>query len=104
MRLMSRERHRIAVAVAAYLAITPAHSQTQCVPIDNAARILSSASPNDIHPDWRGGSYVGTSWYFVPHGSTEDGTGFYLRGNLFSPRGGLVNADVYILATEWDCE
>ena len=75
-----------------------------CTPNDNAARILSSPSPNDIHPDWSGEAYVGLSWYFEPTGYAGDQTGDYLKGNLFSPRGGLVNPGVFILKREWTCE
>jgi len=91
------------IAAAAILMPFPAFA-LQCTPNDNSARILASPSPNDIHADWSGEAYVGTSWTFVAHGSAEDGTGKYLRGNLISPRGGLVNADIYILRKEWECE
>jgi len=92
------------IVAAAFLLAPSAAAAMQCYPKDNSARILSSPSPNDIHPDWRGDSYVGTSWSFSVHGSAEDGTGRYLRGNLMSPRGGLVSPDVYILRKEWTCE
>jgi hypothetical protein len=75
-----------------------------CSPLDNTARILASPTPNDIHPDWSGDSHIGTSWSFSPMGRIEDGTGTYLKGNLYSPRGGLVNPLVYIIAREWRCE
>ncbi|MBB2674531.1 UNVERIFIED_ORG: hypothetical protein GGE44_004109 [Rhizobium esperanzae] len=94
---------RYAILVAVLAAPSIASAET-CYPKDNSARILSSPSPNDIHPDWTGESYVGTSWTFVVQGSAEDGTGKYLKGNLMSPRGGLVNANVYILRREWECE
>jgi hypothetical protein len=75
-----------------------------CTPNDNAARILKSPSPNDIHPDWSGESYVGLSWHFEPTGYAGDQTGDYLKGNLFSPRGELVNSGVFILRDEWSCK
>jgi len=75
-----------------------------CAPKDNAARILASPSPNDIHPDWQGDSYVGLSWSFEVTGYAGDQTGDYLKGNLNSPRGGLVNSGVYILRREWECQ
>jgi hypothetical protein len=100
----------IVAAVAAAVLMTSANSASasiqlpkRCWPHDNSARILRSASPNDIHPDWAGNSYIGTAWSFVPDGFAGDGTGLYFRGALFSSRGGLVNSDVYILAREWDC-
>jgi hypothetical protein len=96
-------RSLFALMFLAVIAPLPAFA-LQCSPRDNSARILSSPSPNDIHPDWRGEAYLGTSWTFIAHGSAEDGTGKYLRGNLISPRGGLINADIYILRKEWDCE
>lgn len=70
-------------------------ARERCIPRDNSARVLSSPTPNDVHPDWSGDTYLGTSWSFDPHGSASDHTGQYLRGNLFSPRGGLVSPDVY---------
>jgi hypothetical protein len=79
-------------------------SAATCTANDNAARILSSPSPNDIHPDWSGESYVGLSWYFEPTGYAADHTGDYLKGNLFSPRGGLINPGVFILKHEWTCD
>lgn len=93
-----------AVLSFASLLLPTAALALQCAPKDNSARILSSPSPNNIHPDWRGDAYVGMSWTFEAYGSAEDGTGRYLRGNLISPRGGLANTDVYILRKEWDCE
>ena len=107
-RRMQAFRRLVTVAVVgllttfALLAAQDAHAAT-CSPLDNAARILASPTPNDIHPDWAGESYVGLSWYFEPTGYAGDQTGNYLKGNLYSPRGGLVNPNVYILQREWDC-
>lgn len=96
-------RYALAGFVVSLLVSNPALG-LQCHPKDNTARILASPTPNDVHPDWAGESYVGMSWSFVVLGRAEDGTGKYLKGNLMSPRGGLVNANVYILRREWDCQ
>lgn len=74
---------------------------TQCSPVDGTARVLRSPNPNDTHPDWRGESRLGTSWTFERAGTAPAG---FLRGNLVSPRGGVVNRGVYILPREWECD
>lgn len=75
-----------------------------CSPRDNTARILTRPSPNAIHPDWRGESYVGLSWSLKTSGHVIHGDpGYFLRGDLYSPRGGLVNRRIYVIAREWDC-
>lgn len=75
-----------------------------CNPRDSSSRILASPAPNDIHPDWQGESFIGGSWSLIPFGTVDDWTtGFYIRGNLYSPRGGLQNT-VYVLAKEWLCK
>lgn len=74
-----------------------------CNPIDNSARILNSPSPMDIHDSWTGGSAIGTAWSLEVRGMSQDETGIYLKGNLYSPRGGLVNPGVYVLLKEWHC-
>lgn len=75
-----------------------------CNPRDNTARILRSPSPNAIHPDWRGESYIGTGWTIVTAGTQiQNDTGRYLRGNLVSTRGGITARGVYISAREWAC-
>ncbi|MBD2341825.1 hypothetical protein H6G64_33365 [Calothrix sp. FACHB-156] len=74
-----------------------------CVPKNNQSRILSTPNPNDIHPDWRGESYIGTSWTFIIKDIIKNDTGMYLKGDLYSPRGGLRNNDVFVIKNEWDC-
>ena len=75
-----------------------------CTPVDNSARILRSPKPNDLHPDWKGEAYVGLSWSLRVTGSpVRSDTGSYLRGDLVSPRGGVVNKGVYAVAREWTC-
>jgi len=77
-------------------------ADVSCAPKSDAARILASPSPNDIHPDWAGSSRIGLSWSFVPE--SDDLSGKYLHGDLYSPKGSVVNEGVYILRREWDCE
>jgi hypothetical protein len=77
-------------------------ADVSCAPKDNAARILVSPSPNDIHPDWRGESYVGLSWTFVP--DSDDTSQDYLHGDLYSPKGTVVTPGAYIITREWDCQ
>jgi hypothetical protein len=74
-----------------------------CNPRDVTARILKTPKPNDVHPDWQGESYVGTSWTLSVTGRVQGATGAYLKGNLISPRGGIINRGVFVLPSEWDC-
>jgi hypothetical protein len=57
-------------------------------------------------PDWTGQTRIGTSRsLMVKSPQIKDDTGNdYLRGDLISPRGGLVNKDVFVLAKEWQCD
>lgn len=77
-------------------------ADVSCVPRDNTARILASPSPNDIHPDWRGGNYVGLAWTFIP--DSDDTSQDYLHGDLYTPKGAAVTPDAYIVTKEWDCD
>ena len=70
---------------------------------DNTAHILQSANPNDIHPDWRGEAYVGMGQGFVPRMRKKTDTGLYLKGDLYSTRGSILNKNVWIIAKEWTC-
>lgn len=74
-----------------------------CNPRDNTARVLQSANANDLHPDWKGESYIGTSWGLVPDGSATRNGVEYLEGNLYSPRGGYQGR-IFVLKSEWGCE
>jgi hypothetical protein len=81
-----------------------ASAETMCNPVSNAARILKTPNPNDIHPDWKGESYVGLSWGVRTNGKRiKKETGTFLKGNLISPRGGVVNKGIYIVVSEWEC-
>lgn len=95
----------------AYEALKPAPSPpkpkaepTWCHPTDNTARVLSSANANDVHPDWRGESYLGMAWAMQPKRRAEKNGVVYYSGDLYSPRGGLVNPGVFVLAREWECD
>lgn len=94
---------KLALAVILALASGAAAAES-CAPSSNAARILSKPAPNAVHPDWSGDSYVGLSWSFETTEQVEQDDITYLKGDLISPRGGVVNEGVYILADEWDCE
>ncbi|PAX54870.1 hypothetical protein CK510_11830 [Brunnivagina elsteri CCALA 953] len=82
---------------------TSATVNTGCAPRDNKSRILSSPKPNDIHPNWRGDSYIGASWSFITKEIITNDTGKYLKGDLYSPRGGLINENIFVIENEWDC-
>ncbi|MEH2438546.1 MAG: hypothetical protein V7K25_30850 [Nostoc sp.] len=82
---------------------TSAKVNIGCVPKNNQSRILSTPNPNDIHPNWRGESYIGTSWSLIIKEIIKNNTIIYLKGDLYSPRGGLINENVFVLENEWDC-
>lgn len=76
-----------------------------CSPIDVSARILTKPAPNAIHPDWSDESRIGLSWTFRPTTTVNGESGMtFLKGDLISPRGGVVNTGVYVLAREWQCD
>lgn len=93
-----------AAAMAAAIAVaaaSPAMAK-QCSPKDTSARILQSANANDVHPQWRGESHIGTGWWIVvDHTVTRAGVRF-LSGELFSPRGN-AQGQIYAVASEWYC-
>ena len=77
-----------------------------CAPKDNTARILKSAHPLDLAPNWTGTNYIGTGWTFVPKRYVVDPDltgGIYLEGNLITTRGATTPDDLFILYAEWDC-
>lgn len=88
---------------AAVMATAQAHAMS-CSPNDNTSRILASPNPSDIHPEWSGEFYIGMSWSVDVEGRVDGETGSYLKGDLISPRGGVVTRNVYIIEDEWDCE
>ena len=81
-----------------------ANAANWCHPRDNTARILASPNPNDLHKDWTGESYVGMSWALAPGRVITVDDIVYIEGDLYSPRGGLVNPRIYVLRKEWQCE
>ncbi len=74
-----------------------------CSPNDNNARILSSASPNAVDPQWSDG-YIGTGWSFYQLERIKRPTGVFAKGNLHGPRGGIAQKNVYVLLSEWTCQ
>jgi hypothetical protein len=77
-----------------------------CAPKDNTARILKSAHPLDLAPNWTGTNYIGTGWTFMPKRYVVDPDltgGVYLEGNLITTRGAAMPDDLFILYAEWDC-
>jgi hypothetical protein len=76
--------------------------EVQCTPKSNAARILQSPNPNDVHPNWSGQSNIGMSWTFVRQSAVSGPGGEYLRGTLISPRGGETK-NITVFADEWNC-
>jgi hypothetical protein len=78
-------------------------SASLCSPKIHAARILSKPAPNAVHPHWRGDNFVGPGWTFVAKQTVTNTTGIYARGDLHGSRGGVVNRDIFILLSEWEC-
>jgi hypothetical protein len=74
-----------------------------CSPKSATARILASANPNDLAPNWRGETRIGSSWNFRPKRSLVKENVVYLEGEVVSPRGSTVEQDVFILLDEWFC-
>jgi hypothetical protein len=77
-----------------------------CAPKDNTARILKSAHPLDLAPNWTGNNYIGTGWTFMPKHYVVDGDlqgAIYLEGNLITTRGATLPENLFILYAEWDC-
>ena len=77
-----------------------------CAPKDNTARVLKSAHPLDLAPNWTGKNYLGTGWTFMPKRYVVDPDmqgGLYLEGNLITTRGATMPDDLFILYVEWDC-
>jgi hypothetical protein len=76
-----------------------------CAPKDNTARVLKSAHPLDLAPNWTGTTYLGTAWTFMPkrYAVTDIEGGIFLEGNLITTRGAQMPDDLFILYAEWDC-
>jgi hypothetical protein len=82
-----------------------ASADEQCVPKNNMVHILKSPHPNDLVQQWTGESHVGTSSTFIAKRRLSDGLegGIYLQGDLISPRGGVLNRNIFIIVDEWNC-
>jgi len=91
-------------AACALMVTTPTWAKTVCNAKDNAARVLKSPSPNDLHPDWTGIGNIGTGQGFIPKASKRTHVGLFLQGDLYSTRGGLMTPNAWIFAKEWICE
>jgi hypothetical protein len=76
-----------------------------CAPKDNTARVLKSAHPLDLAPNWTGTTYIGTGWTFMPsrYVATDIEGGIFLEGHLITTRGAEMPDDLFILYAEWDC-
>jgi hypothetical protein len=83
---------------------THSNKVVQCVPKAPTARLLQSANPNDIDPNWRGESRIGTSWTFIRDQTVQTDIAVYFVGQLVSPRGGVQKKPIFILPNEWNCE
>lgn len=82
---------------------TPALAGPTCSPSNDSVRILASASPNNLHRDYRGNP-VGTGWSLQVERSTHDAAGTeYYVGDLYSPTGELAKRNVFAIESEWDC-
>jgi hypothetical protein len=76
-----------------------------CAPKDNTARILKSANPLDLAPNWTKTNHIGTAWTFMPsrYVKTDIDGGVFLQGDLISTRGAVTDRNVFILFKEWTC-
>ncbi len=76
-----------------------------CAPKDNTARVLKSAHPLDLAPNWTGTTNIGIGWTFMPsrYVVTDIEGGIFLEGHLITTRGAEMPDDLFILYAEWDC-
>jgi hypothetical protein len=75
-----------------------------CSPSDERARILASASPGNLHRDWKGGNQVGYGWSLQVDRSVRDAAGTeYYVGDLYDTNGHLATRKVFVVEREWDC-
>lgn len=83
---------------------TPALAGPTCAPSDSSARILASASPTNLHRDWRAPNHVGMGWSLQVARSVRDAAGSeYYVGDLYDTRGQLATRNVFVIEGEWDC-
>jgi hypothetical protein len=70
-----------------------------CSPRDGIeSRIFKSSKFKDLHP-WSG--QAGLSWGFISKRTLDE---IHFQGDLYTPRGFLFAHNVWIIATEWDCD
>jgi hypothetical protein len=79
-------------------------SASLCSPKTPAARILAKPAPNAAHPHLRGGNVVKTSGTFIPRQKITNTTGIYAKGDLRDSAGGVVDRNVFVLLSEWECK
>ena len=86
------------------LAPAAAMAGPTCSPSDDSARILSAASPANIHRDWKAPNHVGYGWSLQVERSVRDASGTeYYQGDLYDTRGQLSTRKVFVVEREWDC-
>ena len=73
-----------------------------CSPIEYNPKILSYPHADSIHPDWAEGE-VGLSWSISTTKKVKNENGTFLYGDLYSPRGGLITKNCYVISSEWNC-
>lgn len=94
---------RLVVAAALALLAAPAFgADVVCNPRDGGTRILQTANPNDIRPDWGGESRIGTGWSLIPARFLDSDGLDFVEGTLLSPRGSDQGA-AFGLTREWQC-
>lgn len=80
--------------------VAPKLTYQRCYPRRSGARILRTPDANDIHPDWRPPSAIGTAWSLID----VNNHGALLGGKLVSPRGGEQPGRVFVVTSEWECQ
>lgn len=81
----------------------PALAGPTCSPSDSRAKILGSATIDDIHPAWHGRK-VGYGWSLQVKREDHDDAGMtYYVGDLYDTNGKLATRNVFALDREWDC-
>lgn len=98
-------KHLILATLVALTLNAPAIAEEACTPNNMATRILQSANPNDLHPDWTGENRIGLSWALFVDGEETDAVDdsvTYISGSLVDSKGNAAG-DVYGIKAEWTC-